>query len=148
MAHYNCGIPGCTNSYRYASNLQYYRIPKDPDIRRKYVVLMRNETLKLDSTSTWICSAHFDGGEKLRTRLPSIFTWRKPTAPRTEVKRASFEDTQKMEQTEKRKTTLAQLPLEANFKFEEQSENINVNTDTSTSVEIQTLLTGDQLNSL
>lgn len=37
---------------------------------------------------------------------------------------------------------------DANFNFEEQSENINVNADTSTSVEIQTLLTGDQLNSL
>lgn len=149
MAHYDCCIPGCTNSYRNAPNLQYYRIPKDPHIRRKYVVLMRNETLKLDSTSTRICSVHFDGGEKLsRTHLPSIFPWTKPTAQRRERKRASFEDVQKIEQTKKRKTALAQLPQEANFKFEEQTENMNVNADTSTSVEMQTLLTGDQLNSL
>ena len=46
MSHYNCCVPHCTNSFRNAPCLHYYRIPKDPDVRKKYVVLIRNETLK------------------------------------------------------------------------------------------------------
>ena len=148
MAHYNCCVPLCNNSFRNAPGLHYYRIPKDPDVRQKYVVLIRNETLKVDSESTRICSAHFDGGEKLsRTHLPSIFPWTKPTVPRRELTRASFEETQKMDRSKKRKTPLAELLLDANFQLEEQSKE-NIGVDTSTSVEIQTLLTGDLLNNL
>ena len=64
---------------------------------------------------------------------------------RGELKRASFQETQKMEQTKKGKTSLTELPLDA--LCQQSKENIGVN-DTSTSVEIQTLLTGDRLNNL
>ncbi|XP_074632715.1 uncharacterized protein LOC141891627 [Acropora palmata] len=100
MSHYNCCVPHCTNSFRNAPSLHYYRIPKDPDVRKKYVVLIRNETLKVNSESTRICSAHFDGGEKLsRTHLPSIFPWTKQMVARRELKRVSFEETQKMDRS-------------------------------------------------
>ena len=93
MSHYNCCVPHCTNSFRNAPYLHYYRIPKDPDVRKKYVVLIRNETLKVNSESTRICSAHFDGGEKLsRTHLPSIFPWTKQMVARRQLKRVSFEE--------------------------------------------------------
>ena len=52
MAHYNCCVPHCTNSFRNAPYLHYYRIPKDPDVRKKYVVPIRNETLTVNSEST------------------------------------------------------------------------------------------------
>lgn len=29
MPHYNCCVPGCTNSFRNASHLHFYRLPKD-----------------------------------------------------------------------------------------------------------------------
>lgn len=146
MSHYNCCVPHCTNSFRNAPYLHYYRIPKDPDVRKKYVVLIRNETLKVNSESTRICSAHFDGGEKLsRTHLPSIFPWTKQMVARRELKRVSFEETQKIEQTKKRKTPLTELPLDA--LCQQSKENFSVD-DTSTSVEIQTSLTGDLLNNL
>ena len=91
MSHYNCCVPHCTNSFRNAPYLHYYRIPKDPDFRRKYVVLIRNETLKVNSESTRIFSAHFDGGEKLsRTHLPSIFPWTKQMVARRELKRVRY----------------------------------------------------------
>ena len=102
MSHYNCCVPHCTNSFRNAPYMHYYRISKDPDVRKKYLVLIRNEKLKVNSESTRICSAHFDGGEKLsRTHLPSIFPWTKQMVARRELKRVSFEETQKMEQTNK-----------------------------------------------
>ena len=39
----------CSISFRNAYNLHFYRIPKDRDIRKKYVVPIRNETLKVVS---------------------------------------------------------------------------------------------------
>ncbi|KAL9976511.1 hypothetical protein ACROYT_G013821 [Oculina patagonica] len=127
QSHYNCCVPLCNNSFRNAPELHYYRIPKEPAIRKQYVVLIRNETLKLDKECTRICSAHYEGGEKFsRTHLPS---------------RPSFEEMQKMEQT-KRKSPMAELPLETNFEIEEHSkENLGIDTHCN-SVEIQTIVTG------
>ena len=134
MSHCNCCVSHCTNSFRNAPYLHYYRIPKDLDVRKKYVVLIRNETLKVNSESRRICSAHFDGGEKLsRIHLPSIFPWTKPAVARRELKRVSFEETQKMEQTKKRKTLLTELPLDESC--QQLKENFSID-NTSTSMEI------------
>jgi len=92
--HYSCCVPGCKNNFRNAPTLQYYRIPKDPDTRKTYNVLLRNKTLKLDSESTRVCSVHYEGGQKLsRTHLPSIFPWTKEKAKRQEPNRPSYEET-------------------------------------------------------
>ena len=63
MAHYNCCVPNCNNGFRNAPSLRIYRIPKDPVVCQKYVVLARNETLKVDSQGTRICSTHLEGHE-------------------------------------------------------------------------------------
>ena len=71
-------MPLCTNNLRNSSDVTFYRIPKKQSIRREYVRLLRNTNLKLDSDSTRICSAHWNGGRKLsRSNLPSIFPWSK-----------------------------------------------------------------------
>lgn len=78
-SHYNCCVPLCTNHSRRNSKLSFYRIPKDKSLHKEYTRLIRNETLKLESSHTRICSAHFEGGEKkYRRQLPSIFPWSKP----------------------------------------------------------------------
>ena len=78
MKPVNCCVPLCINNFRNSPNLSFYRIPKDSKLQKKYVVLMRNKNLKLKSDNTRICSAHFEGGEKLsRNHLPSIFPWNK-----------------------------------------------------------------------
>jgi len=61
----NCCVPGCFHSFRNSSRLQYYRIPKDTFLRKEYKRLLRNETLKLNSDNTRICSTHFEGGKNL-----------------------------------------------------------------------------------
>ena len=44
----------------------------------EYPRLLRNDNLNLNSDSTRICSAYWDGGEKRsRTHLPSFFPWSK-----------------------------------------------------------------------
>lgn len=64
----------CTNHSRKNSKLSFYRIPKDVSLRREYVRLIRKKTLKLRSSHTRICSAHFEGEKKKHPRhLPSIF---------------------------------------------------------------------------
>ena len=144
-SHYNCCVRNCKNSFRNAPDLHYYRIPKEPAIQKRYVAFTQNETLIVDKESTRTCSAQFEGGGKRsRTHLPSIFPWTTPHVPSRILKRASFEETQKMEQT-KRKLPMAELPLEANSEIEEHSkENLSIDT----SVEVQTLLTGEQLSKL
>lgn len=76
--HVSCCVPLCTNNFRNSSDVTFYRIPKKQSIRREYVRLLRNTNLKLNSDSTRICSAHWNGGRKLsRSHLPSIFPWSK-----------------------------------------------------------------------
>jgi len=103
--HANCCVPGCTNSFRNAPNLQYHRIPKDPGLRKTYKVLLKNETLKLDSDLTRICSSHFEGGMKLsRMHLPSIFPWSVEKPKRREIIRITAED---LSEVKKRKTDVS-----------------------------------------
>ena len=84
----NCCVPGCFNNYRNSPDLHYYRIPKDQTIRKEYVRLIRNQTLKIDSDNTRICSAHFEGGKKNdRQHLPSIFPSSKKHVERRVLKR-------------------------------------------------------------
>lgn len=87
MPNFNCCVPGCTNSHRNRpSDFKFYCIPKDPELRRKYVVPLKNETLQLESSMTRVCADHWEGGEKLsRTHLPSIFPWTTPKAGRTSI---------------------------------------------------------------
>ena len=83
-SHYNCCNPLCTNHSRKNRNLSSYRIPKDESLRKEYTRLIcKNKTLKLESSHTRICSAHFEGGKKKYSwQLPSIFPWSKPCKER------------------------------------------------------------------
>ena len=39
---YNCCVPGCNNSHRNRSAaLKFYCIPKDPELRKTYDVLLK-----------------------------------------------------------------------------------------------------------
>ena len=89
--HFNCCVPQCTNNFRNKPNLEYYRIPKCEKARKYYKVSLRNESLKLDSSQTRICSEHFEGGQKLsRNHLPTIFPWTKERKSRREIFKHDF----------------------------------------------------------
>ena len=89
--HFNCCVPGCTNNFRKRSDLQYYRIPKCENLRKKYKILLKNESFKLGSSQTRICSEHFEGGSKLsRHHLPSVFPWTKHSTPRRDITKHTY----------------------------------------------------------
>ena len=78
-SHYNCCVPLCMNHKWKNQNFSFYRIPKDVQLNEEYRRLIRNKTLKLQSSHTQICSSHFEGGKKRnRNHLPFIFPWSKP----------------------------------------------------------------------
>ena len=84
--HFNCCVPVCTNSFRSKPHLQYYRIPRTEKLRKTFQVLLRNETSKLHSNQTRVCSEHFEGGQKLsRQHLPSLFPWTKRAKQRRQI---------------------------------------------------------------
>ena len=56
-----CCVPLCPNNFKNSHGLAFYRIPKARRIRREYVRLFRNDDLNLNSDSTRICSALWDG---------------------------------------------------------------------------------------
>ena len=68
MPKFNRYIPGCNNinSYRNKpADFKFYCIPKDPDFRRKYVAILRNETLKIESSIIRVCADHREEGKKI-----------------------------------------------------------------------------------
>ena len=84
--HFNYYVLGCINSLTSKPHLQYYRIPRTEKLRKTYQVLLRNETLKLHSCQTRVCSEHFEGGQKLsRQHLPSLFPWTKRAEQRRQI---------------------------------------------------------------
>ncbi len=59
--HWNCASSFCQNSWR-TKGIQYYTLPVDPELRRKYTAVLKNE--KIDWGKHVICSAHWSKGVK------------------------------------------------------------------------------------
>ena len=99
----NCCVSGCTKNFRNNPGITYYRILKDEKLRRRYEILIRNATLKVESDNTRICEQHFEGGiKKSRYHLPSIFPWSKPVSTRRVLKRFSSEEVKKSSKKSRR----------------------------------------------
>ena len=77
---YNYCVPGCNKSHRNRSiDLKFYCTPKDQELRKTYDALLKNDSLKMGSSNTHICSKNWVGGQKLsRTHLPSVYPWSLP----------------------------------------------------------------------
>ena len=99
----NCCVLGTSNNFRNNPGITYYRIPKDEKLRRRYEILIRNATLKIESVNTRICEQHFEGGiKKSRYELPSIFPWSKPVSTRRVLKRFSSEEVKMLSKESRR----------------------------------------------
>jgi len=86
MGKHNCCVPNCTNNWRNSPELKFHSLPNDPKVLADYKRLIRNDNLKVSSTSTKICGGHFPGGERVcRTQLPSIFPWSTTAKTRREI---------------------------------------------------------------
>ena len=81
----SCCVFGCHNRANAKNKgLPFYRLPRDPKILKKWLKLMRTETVRINS-NTRVCGAHFPGGRRSSsTDLPSIFPWqRRPEERKT-----------------------------------------------------------------
>ena len=69
----------------------YLFIEFQKNIRREYVCLLRNDSLKLESESTRVCSAHWTEGKKLsKNQLLSVFPWTKKRNERQILSKTQF----------------------------------------------------------
>lgn len=59
--HWNCASTLCQNSWR-TRGVRYYTLPVDPELRRKYNAVLKNENI--DWGKHVICSAHWSKGER------------------------------------------------------------------------------------
>ena len=151
-----CCVPLCPNNFKNSHGLAFYRIPKARRIRREYVRLLRNDNLNLNSDSTRICSAHWDGGEKRsRTHLPSIFPWSKKTRERRILYRSEATSNSR---ARKRNTDISctEMDVEDDSVNEVSVEQIDVDTQSNNvsptlsfcDAETQTEITGEFLDRL
>ena len=84
----SCCPYGCTNRLSAKNKgLAFHRLPSDPKLLKKWLKVMRTESVRVNS-NTKVCGAHFPGGRRSRPdELPSIFPCtkknkRKPPAVR------------------------------------------------------------------
>ncbi|XP_049928733.1 THAP domain-containing protein 11-like isoform X4 [Epinephelus moara] len=81
----SCCAPGCHNS-RHTKGRAFYRIPKDPERRRRWITAIKRARSEQKKTERWepkgngfrLCSDHFTSGKKSNNPLlpdyvPSIF---------------------------------------------------------------------------
>ena len=61
--HWNCASALCHNSWR-TKGVRYYNLPVDPEFRRKYQLVLKNENVNW--TKQVICSAHWSRGSLAR----------------------------------------------------------------------------------
>ena len=54
-----CTASGCTNKRKADSEIRFYKIPKDNDLRQKWLNNIREEELPKDENFC-ICSIHFE----------------------------------------------------------------------------------------
>lgn len=57
-----CAVKGCENRYRHRkSNLTFHRIPKDPEIRKKWVLACKyDDSRRRHDTDARVCCTHFE----------------------------------------------------------------------------------------
>ncbi|KAK0136076.1 THAP domain-containing protein 11 [Merluccius polli] len=84
----NCCAPGCTNKRGKKKCTSFYRIPKDAEMRAKWISAIKRARSKQNKTERWdppavgfhLCSDHFISGRKSDNPLspdfvPSIFNY-------------------------------------------------------------------------
>ena len=70
-----CCIPQCKSNNRKNPELSFYKIPKNPELKKKWVQLLKRKGVREPGPSHKVCSMHFVEGKKTYTNnIPTIFT--------------------------------------------------------------------------
>jgi len=88
-----CCAPNCSNRRNRQRNIQFYRIPKDKAVRRKWLQRIRRKGFE-PTESTRLCSQHFLGGKRSMdpanaSYLPSLFDHSHAKSVKTRITQTS-----------------------------------------------------------
>ena len=88
-----CCAPNCSNRRNRQRNIQFYRIPKDKAVRRKWLERIRRKGFE-PTESTRLCSQHFLGGKRSMdpanaSYLPSLFDHSHAKSVKTRITQTS-----------------------------------------------------------
>ena len=69
---FTCCVPQCYNNSKVNKDLSFYVIPKDPELRKKWLHKISRKNFN-PTTGHRVCSVHFEGGKKTYTNsVPTI----------------------------------------------------------------------------
>ena len=69
-----CCIPQCDSNSRKNPEISFHKIPKNPELRKKWIRLLKRKGIRDPGSSHRVCSAHFVGGAKTYSNnVPTIF---------------------------------------------------------------------------
>ena len=71
MPKTNCCVPHCHAT----SKRHKHVLPRDETLRKRWMVLIRNDNLRVNSKGTSVCGVHFRGGLRTEENTPTIFPW-------------------------------------------------------------------------
>ncbi|XP_029514713.1 uncharacterized protein LOC115128718 isoform X4 [Oncorhynchus nerka] len=101
MVH-TCVVAGCRNRRIPGTSLSFYRFPRDPDRKQRWIAAVNREGW-LPNDGSRLCSTHFISGKQVKNPrspdyVPSVFT-SAPLSPESEIKEetAAFEISDKQE---------------------------------------------------
>ena len=119
----NCCAVGCNNTYRKGSGIHFYRFPRDPERKAKWISAVRRAENWTPTEYSWLCSEHFISGKKSNNPLapnyiPTIFKHvSSPEKRRLDASFSTFERRQAMkrkrtEQSEETEETRVEITEE------------------------------------
>ena len=78
-----CCIPQCDNNNRKNPKMSFHKIPRNPELKKKWVRLLKRKGVREPGSSHRVCSVHFVGGEKTYiNNVPTIFATAACNKPR------------------------------------------------------------------
>ena len=76
MPKTNCCVPYCHAVSKRHKLLSWHILPRDEQLRKEWMVLIRNDNLRVNSKGTSVCGLHFRGGRRTYDeKKPIIFPW-------------------------------------------------------------------------
>ena len=68
-----CCIPQCDNNNRKNPEISFHKIQKNPELKKKWVRLLKRKGVREPGSSHRVCSVHFVGGKTCNNNVPTIY---------------------------------------------------------------------------
>ena len=76
MPKTNCCMPHCHATSKRYKHSSWHVFPRDETLRKRWIVLIRNDNLRVNLKGTSLCGLHFRGSRRTyEEKTPTIFPW-------------------------------------------------------------------------